>query len=58
MAIGPAPQSIGKLKDQYREVIYVRHKMTGVLIGAKDRIESYIAANSGFRTIQIQFDFS
>ncbi|MDO4619902.1 MAG: primosomal protein N' [Lachnospiraceae bacterium] len=56
--IGPAPEAIGKLKDRYRQVIYIRNADREKLILAKDRIEEYIALNSGFSKIRIQFDFN
>ena len=55
-AIGPAPQSIGRIRDQYRQVIYIRHSDPERLIRAKDMLEEYIEMNSGFRKIRIQFD--
>ena len=57
-AIGPAPMSVGKIRDQYREVIYIRHRNTEDLIRAKDLLEEYIAVNTGFQDIRISFDFS
>ena len=57
-AIGPAPQSVGKLKDYYRQVIYIRNRDRKVLVAAKDRIETYVAANHGFDDIRISIDFN
>lgn len=57
-AIGPAPQSVGKIKDRYREVIYIRNKDRDRLIKAKDLIEQYLAINPGFAGIEIQFDMN
>ncbi len=54
--LGPAPQSVGKIRDRYRMVIYMRHNDREALIRAKDRIEAYIAVNKGFSHIDIQFD--
>ncbi len=56
--IGPAPQSVGKIRDTYRQVIYIRNMDSERLIMAKDRIEAYVAANRGFSDIRIQFDFN
>ena len=58
MAIGPAPQSIGRIRDNYREVIYMRSDDRKKLIRAKDLLEEYIAANKGFQEIHVMFDFS
>ncbi len=54
--IGPAPQTVGKIKDQYRMVLYLKHSREEVLIYVKDKLERYIEVNSGFRSILIQFD--
>ena len=55
--IGPAPASVGKVKDIYRRVIYLKHENYDLLVRIKDRLEEYIEINSGFRRINIQFDF-
>ncbi len=54
--IGPAPQTVGKVKDQYKKVLYLKHASEEVLIYVKDKLEQYIEINSGFRSILIQFD--
>ena len=56
--IGPAYAAIGKVKDIYRQVIYLKHKEYKTLVRIKDQMEKYIEINSGFRKIYIQFDFS
>lgn len=56
--IGPAPASVGKVKDVYRRVIYLKHGTYDLLVWIKDRMEKYIEINSGFRKVNIQFDFS
>ena len=55
--IGPAPASVGKVKDVYRRVIYLKHGNYDLLVWIKDRMEKYIEINSGFRKVNIQFDF-
>jgi primosomal protein N' (replication factor Y) len=57
-AIGPAPQSIGKIRDRYRQVIYLRYPSPENLVRAKDLLEEYIRINSGFAGIRIEFDFN
>ena len=57
-AIGPAPQSIGKIRDKYRQVIYLRYPSPENLVKAKDMLEEYIRINSGFAGIRIEFDFN
>lgn len=56
--IGPAAASVGKVKDIYRRVLYLKHYEYGQLVSIKDKLEKYIEINSGFRKIYIQFDFS
>ena len=56
--IGPAYASVSKVKDIYRQVIYLKHEDYGTLVRIRDQMEKYIEINSGFRKIYIQFDFS
>ena len=56
--IGPAAASVGKIKDVYKKVIYVKHYEYGCLVSLKNKLEKYIEINSGFRKVYIQFDFS
>jgi primosomal protein N' (replication factor Y) len=56
--IGPAAASVGKVKDVYKKVIYLKHEEYKVLVAVKDKLEKYIEINSGFRKVYIQFDFS
>ena len=56
LAIGPAPASVGRIRDRFRQVIYVRSEDADALTAAKDRIEAYVAANEGFHDLVIQFD--
>ena len=58
MPIGPAPQAIGKIRDQFRQVIYIRHGSREVLVKAIQKIGDYIAVNRGFDRIRIQFDLT
>lgn len=56
--IGPAPQAVGKIRDYYRQVIYIRNRERELLVAAKDRIMEYIALNPGFKDVRVQFDFN
>lgn len=56
--IGPALPGVGKVRDVYRRVIYCKHLQYDTLVMIKDQLERYIEINSGFDTIQIQFDFN
>ena len=53
-----AAPAIGKVKDIYRRVLYLKTERYDTLIKIKNRLEQYIEINSGFHTIWIQFDFN
>lgn len=55
--IGPADQGVSKINDIYRKVIYLKQKDCDILVYIKNKLEQYIEMNTGFRNIQIQFDF-
>lgn len=56
--IGPAPETVAKVQDMYRRVLYMRHQDREVLVRIKNALEKYIEVNRGFRNIYIQFDFN
>ena len=56
--IGPAPESVAKVQDMYRRVLYMRHQDREILVKIKNALEKYIEVNRGFRSIYIQFDFN
>ena len=56
--IGPASPYIGKVKDEYRRVIYLKCERKEELIRQKDLMEQYIEINTGFNSLRIQFDFN
>ena len=56
--IGPADGAVSKVKDRYRKNIFIKHADYRLLTRIKDRLEQYIEANEGFRSIYIQFDFN
>ncbi|XCP86598.1 primosomal protein N' [Roseburia hominis] len=55
--IGPASPYVGKVKDMYRRVIYLKEDSYEVLVEVKNRLEQYIEINHGFDKMWIQFDF-
>ena len=56
--IGPAVALIGKLRDNYRFVIYVKDVKYDKLIHCKDIIEAHLrTADLPARDLQVQFDF-
>ncbi len=56
--IGPAPESVAKVQDMYRRVLYMRHQDREILIKIKNALERYIEVNRGFQNIYIQYDFT
>ena len=56
--IGPAPESVAKVQDMYRRVLYMRHQGREILVRIKNALEKYIEVNRGFRNIYIQYDFT
>lgn len=56
--IGPASPYVGKVKDVYRKILYLKSREYGMLIRAKNRMEQYIEVNAGFSSLKIQFDFN
>ncbi len=54
--IGPAQDSIWKLRDVYRNVFYIRHADMEVLADVKDLLENWRRDNPTGST-QVQFDF-
>ncbi len=56
--IGPADEQISKISDIYRKVMYVKYKDQQMLLKIKERMEQYMEANEGYRTILVQFDMN
>ena len=56
--IGPSIPNVGKIKDIYRRMLYIKAESYEVLVDVKDRTEQYIELNKGFSKMKIQFDFN
>ena len=54
--IGPADETVAKINDIYRKVIYVKHVRANALTAMKNIIEQYIEINTGFQGIRVQFE--
>lgn len=54
--VGPADETVSKVSDIYRKVIYIRHENPDILIRIKRKVEQYIEINRGFDKITIQYD--
>lgn len=56
--IGPADESVSKIADMYRKVLYLKQEDHQLLLQVKEKLEQYIEVNSGFKEIRIQLDFN
>ena len=56
--IGPAPESVGKKKDTWLEVLYVRGMSAEELVRLRMLMERYIAINSGFHKIRFTYELN
>lgn len=56
--IGPADESISKIQDVYRKVLYIKGNSREELIQIKNKLEKYIEANEGYNIVNIQFDMN
>lgn len=56
MVLGPAEAGIGKIKDVYRFVTYVKNKDYAALVEVKNELEKYLRAMEGRRS-NVLFDF-
>ncbi len=56
--IGPAPASISKVNDIFRQVIYLKHKDYDRLVEIKDYLEGYFNFSEQFVKSNLQFDFN
>ena len=54
--IGPGDESVAKISDVYRKVLYVKHPNEKVLTMVKEKVEEYIELNSGYQNIHIQYE--
>ena len=54
--IGPAPEQVSKVKDMYRQALYLKGKDDASLTILRKHLEDYIAINPGFRDIYMQYD--
>ena len=54
--LGPAPAAIGRIRDKYRHVLYIKHSDMETLVAVKDSIEKYIREQPNRRVITF-FDF-
>jgi len=57
--IGPAPASLSKLNDIYRQVLYIKHEQYQLLVEIKNYLEAYfINSTQVFAGCNLSFDFN
>lgn len=56
--IGPAAETVSRINDLYRIVIYIRSANSEDLLEMREKLERYIEINRGFDQIYIQFDMN
>ena len=56
--IGPAPESVAKIQDLHRGVIYVKGSRRAELVRMRTLLEKYIEMNTGFAPVNIQYDLN
>ena len=55
--LNPGHAAIAKLRDLYRQVIYIKHRDADRLEELKSRLEPVLEKHPLFAGVQIQFDF-
>jgi primosomal protein N' (replication factor Y) len=58
MIIGPAQPPVAKIKDIYRNVIYLKDRRRQNLVGIKDYLETVTNGSQNFKNVRIQYDFN
>lgn len=56
--LGPADAAIGKLRDVYRKIVYIKSADYSRLCQVKDRIEAYLDGNDRWKACRVLFNFN
>lgn len=56
--IGPAPETVSKIKDYHRRVLYIKTGTEETAVHIRALLEEYIEMNSGFRDIFFTYDLN
>ena len=56
--VGPTAPVIGKIKDIYRRIFYMKSKETALLTEAKNTLETYISGMEEQEDIKVYFDLN
>ena len=54
--MGPTEESISKVQDIYRKVLYLKGPDGGAVRTVREKVQSYIEINEGFNGLGIQFE--
>ena len=54
--IGPADETIAKIQEVYRKVLYIKSDSVKELTEIKSRLEQYMEVNEGYRSVNVQFE--
>ncbi len=57
LVLGPEDAYIGKLKDVYRRIIYIKNKDYNRLVEVKDLVEQFLLTQKQYRNTSTWFDF-
>ena len=57
LLLSPGPARVGKIRDQYRQVLYMKHADPDRLVDLKNRLEPVLESHPLFEGILFQFDF-
>ena len=55
--IGPASPYVGKIKDQYYQMLYLKHRDISLLIAVRRHLEQYLECTDYQKDVMIQYDF-
>lgn len=55
--IGPADESISKIKDIYKKIIYIKSQDYEILTKVKDQMEEFMEESLLLKNVSVQFDF-
>ena len=55
--IGPASPYVGKIKDQYYQMLYLKHRDISLLIAVRRHLEQFLECTDYQKDVMIQYDF-
>ncbi len=56
--LGPADETVARINDVYRKVIYAKQSDMQKLTAFKNKLEQYIEMNTGYQEIAVQFEMN